>query len=117
MNIEGITQAMGRHGGALNVPARTPIPPWRGPTNLAFACGFPKRKISRASLGFLHINARTCQQVFELFLAEFSVVLKRLYGKINITVSCSIGMIGFNQRTDHGNDLSNIIRSPWLFAG
>src|SRR5690554_4242339 len=74
MNIKGITETVCRHGRALNMPTRPTITPRRRPAYFTLTGCFPQRKIRWAALGFLNINARARQQVFEFFLAEFSVV-------------------------------------------
>src|SRR5690625_1062758 len=76
MNIEMIAQAAGRHGRALDMPARPANPPGRRPARLIRFSRFPEHEIERIALSLADLDTGTSSQIFELLARQLAVTLE-----------------------------------------
>ena len=101
MQIKAFAQVLHRHGGALDVPARTAAPNRCVPGCLAWLGSFPEREVAGAVLlVFVHIHARAVFHAAEVFLRELAVlgefgdaeVPRAVFGAVGDAFSSSFAM-------------------------
>ncbi|RMW03599.1 hypothetical protein ALP03_05868 [Pseudomonas amygdali pv. tabaci] len=109
MNIEGVTQAAGRHHRAFDMPARTPCAPWRLPARLARLDAFPEHEVQWVFLGLIHFDPRADAQVFYLLARQLAVALKLAHTVIHVAVTRSVGIALVDQGLDHRVHASDVI--------
>ena len=117
MNVEGITQAAGRHRRALDVPARTAITPGGSPVSLAWFGSLPKHEIERVFFMNIHIDPTACTHIIELAIIELAVVGKLAHPVVDITIFSRVGKAFFNQRFNHGHNIADMAGSTGFMTG
>ena len=116
VNIDRLPQIATRHGGALDVPARAPLPPRGFPARLAGLGSLPEGEIHRILFQLPNIDARTGLQLLKRLVGELAVLLK--FGRAEVDIPLYlIGITLLNQGGDDGNDLINILRSAGMDSG
>ena len=76
MEINGISQVMGRHGRAFNMPAWSSLAPRAFPERFTRLCCLPKGKVARVSLFIVDFNADAGEHIFHFSSGQFAIVLE-----------------------------------------
>ena len=103
VDVDRIAEVFAAHHGALDVPARPPLPPGRFPVGLAFFFRLPEDKIQRILLevsGHLDV-AVSALQVIDVFMGKLPVILELPRAVVNRAVLHRVGIAFFDQRFDH----------------
>ena len=108
VDIEGVTQTAGGHGGALDMPAGTTGAPWGFPAHFAGFGAFPEGKIAGVFLGFVHLDAGTGQQVLGVATTKFAIVGKPADPVVDIAIVGGIGVVVVHQDLHHGEDIVHV---------
>ncbi len=91
------------------MPAGPPLAPGGFPPRLTRLGTFPEGKIHRVTLALIHLNPCTSLHILQITLGKFQVLVKGIYGKVDITICC-IGMAVLDQTLDNGNDVIDMFR-------
>ena len=74
VNVKTLAQQFVRHGGAFDMPARTPLAPWAVPPRRVSVRRLPKYEIHRITLIGCHFDARSCDHVVNAATRELTII-------------------------------------------
>ena len=117
VNIKVFPEVKATHGRALDVPARPPLAPLRGPVGFARFGVLPKDKIQGIALGVGNTDACARAQIIDAFTREFPVIFKFADGVVHIAVRCLIRQALFFQDFDKTEHLGDKLRCTRLVCG
>ena len=117
VDVEVRAQQRHRHRRALDVPARPPVAPGRGPARLAGLGGLPQHEVERIALRLIDLDAGAGPQVAELLAGQLAVALEAADRIEHVAVGGRVGVALLDQRLDHRDDLGDIGGRPRLVLG
>ena len=116
MDVEGVTERLGRHRRALDVPTRPPRAPRRLPGGFAGLGRLPQREVQRIALGLAGLDTRPGLQVGERFARQPTVPREAVDVVVDVTVVGDIGMPALDQAFDHVDDVGQVLGRTWLLV-
>ena len=117
VEVKRLTEILYGHRRALDVPARTSLPPWAVPRRLARLCRLPQSKVHRMMLRLVDLDARTCLHVVKTASAEASVRSKCLDAVVDVARLRNIGIAALDQRLDHADDVVHRLGDARKYIG
>ena len=104
VDVEMRAEERHRHGGALDVPARSPLAPWRVPGRLAGLGVLPQHEIEWIALGLVDLDPGTGAQIRQPLAGEPAVALELRHRIHDIAVRGEVGVAARDELLDHGDD-------------
>ena len=113
VQVNCFTQMFAAHCRTFNMPARTAFAEWACPVWFTRFCSFPQGKVCSGFLDFANFNSCACFQFFQWLMAQFAIVLERVYTEVNVAVFNSICVSFVNKSLNNINDFRNMVRNSW----
>ena len=116
VNIEGVAQIGGAHGGAFDVPAGPAHAPRAFPRRFTGLLGLPQGEVQRILLQLVHTDPCAAFQIFQILAAQTAIGREGADAEIYVSLAF-ISKAVVHQLLDHGDDLGHMLRGPGMHRG
>ena len=115
VDVDRLAEAAARHGGALNVPAGTPLSPRRRPARLAGLRALPQGEVHGVLLELAGGDARAGLELLERLVGELAVLLVHAGAEVDVAVPRRVGAALLDKRLDDGQNFRDVLRRARMY--
>src|SRR4029453_6842707 len=108
VKIEGRSEVLHRHRGALDVPPGPTLAPWAVPRRLAGLRALPEREIARVALALVHLDAGAGPELVEIFPGQPPVRGEAADSEVDVALD-RVGVPGGDQLLDESDHLAHVL--------